>query len=131
MKAYAGTEADENNNSLVLRVKYGRNVFLLAADIEVPAEVDILDYGRDLRSTVVKVPHHGSLSSSSSPFVEFVRPELAVFSCGRYNDYGLPEFEVIRRYENAGARILRTGMDGSIEIIGDEKAYMIKKWLHE
>ena len=70
--------------------------------------MDMLEYGSGLRSGVCKVSHHGSLSSSSVPFVDLVRAEYAVFSAGRENKYGLPVYDVITRYEEKGAEIPST-----------------------
>lgn len=128
LKMYQGTGSDENNSSIVIRLTVGQGIsFLFPGDIEIPAELDIMDYGEDLRVTVIKVPHHGSTSSNSNSFLDKINPEIAVFSCGRYNRYGFPSFEIIRRYEKRGAKIYRTDIDGHIEIITDGKNYKIIK----
>ena len=100
--------------------------FMFPGDVEIPAEFDLLSYGGGIRTTVLKVPHHGSHSSSSRPFIDKVRPEGAVFSCGRNNEYGFPVFEIVRRYEEAGSRIYRTDRHGDIEIITDGKDYKVE-----
>ncbi len=125
LREYSGTESDENNMSLVLRIGAGEVSFLLPGDIETPAELDILAYGEALRTTVVKAPHHGSASSSSRPFLDLLLPEAVVFSCGRYNPYGLPPFEIIRRYEDLGSRVYRTDTDGNIEFYTDGISYTV------
>lgn len=125
LRDYRGTDSDENNMSVVLRITVGEVSFLLPGDMEIPAELDMLSYGEKLRTTIVKAPHHGSTSSSSNPLLHLLRPEVAVFSAGRYNPYGLPAFDIIRRYEDMGARIFRTDTDGHIDIITDGINYRI------
>ncbi|MFC2061864.1 ComEC/Rec2 family competence protein [Elusimicrobiota bacterium] len=125
LKKYSGTEGDENNASIVIRLTAGEVSFIFPGDTEIPAELDLMDYGKGLKTTVMKVAHHGSISSSSKPFLDRIMPEVAVFSCGRYNQYGFPTFEVLRRYEERGARLYRTDTDGSIEIITDGRKYRI------
>ena len=87
--------------------------------------MDMLGYEKGIHSTVVKVPHHGSNSSSSVPFLDNLLPEAAVISCGRYNPYGFPHFEIIRRYEDRGAVIYRTDTDGHIEFLTDGVNYKV------
>lgn len=125
LKFYQGTEQPENNSSVVIRLAVGNITFMFPGDIEIPAELDILSYGRDIRTTVLKVPHHGSHSSSSKPFIDKVKPEVAVFSCGRSNEYGFPVLEIIRRYERIGSKIFRTDQHGNIEIVTDGKSYRV------
>jgi competence protein ComEC len=86
-----------------------------------------MSYGENIRATIFSVPHHGSHSSSSMPFIDKVNPEVVIFSCGKYNKYGFPVFEIIRRYEEAGAKIYRTDIHKNIEIITDGKNYRILK----
>ena len=112
----AGTE---NERSLVLRLTYGRTVFLLTGDIDADAERRLVGSGRDLRATVLKSPHHGSRSSSSKEFLDAVSPEIVVISVGRDNRYGLPDADVVARYDRRGARVLRTDRDGAVEIRSD------------
>jgi competence protein ComEC len=106
----------DNDDSLVLRLTAGDYSFLLAADIGVEAEKHITVYRPDLRSQVLKSPHHGSRTSSSEEFLSAVRPEVVVVCAGRGNIYGVPHPEIIERYRAVGARILRTDEDGAIEI---------------
>jgi len=64
----------------------------------------------------VKVPHHGSPTSSSEPFVAAARPKLAVISCGVANAFGFPSSEVVARWQAAGAEVARTDQDGAVEV---------------
>ncbi|MYD49966.1 MAG: DNA internalization-related competence protein ComEC/Rec2 [Dehalococcoidia bacterium] len=117
----SGTESDLNNASIVLRVVYGGVSFLLTGDIFVKAEREMLSRGVDVRSTVLKVPHHGSRTSSSQEFVEQVGPSVAVISVGADNRFGHPHaetLEVLARYA-PDARVMTTRDHGSIRFVTD------------
>lgn len=107
------------DSSVVLRLSFGRVNLLFAGDIERRDERLLLQNGADLSSAVLKVPRHGSLSSSTEEFVAAVRPRLAIFSVGQRNPFGLPRDEVISRYREVGSEILRTDQDGAIVIETD------------
>ena len=104
----------ENNASIVLRLDLASRRFLLTGDIEREAEIYFRD--RDFRADVLKVPHHGSRSSTSGAFLDVVRPRLAVISCGRRNLFGHPHADVIEVLREAGVRIWRTDIDGTVEV---------------
>ena len=89
---------------------------LFTGDIEERAEQAVLHSGADLRTTVLKVPHHGSKTSSSTGFLLAVRPSLAVISAGRDNRYGHPHPEVVDRYFNLGIPLRETFRDGSVSL---------------
>lgn len=117
----AGTDSDLNNASIVIRVVYGDVSFLLTGDIFVEAEREMLSQGIDVRSTVLKVPHHGSRTSSSPEFIEQVGPSVAVISVGADNRFGHPHAEtldVLARYAPE-ARVLTTRDHGSIRFVTD------------
>ena len=102
--------------SVVLRLSFDKVHFLFTGDIDGKDEKILLGGGADLSSAIVKVPRHGSLSSSTEEFIGAVKPKLAVFSVGLRNAFGLPREEVLARYSAAGAEILRTDQDGAITI---------------
>jgi competence protein ComEC len=104
-----------NDQSCVLRVSAGDVGMLLAGDIERAAELE-LARGTGLRADALLVPHHGSRSSSSAPFLEAVRPRVAVAAAGYRNRFGPPAAEVLARYAAAGARLLRTDRDGAVTV---------------
>jgi competence protein ComEC len=108
----------ENDASLVLRVEHGRVAFLLTGDVEQEGEEALLASGAALAADVVKVPHHGSRTSSGERLVAASRPRFAVISVGRRNPFGLPAPEVEARWREAGARVLRTD-DGAIRFLSD------------
>jgi beta-lactamase superfamily II metal-dependent hydrolase len=125
LRAYKDTEGDENNSSIVVRITAGKVSFMFGGDIEIPAELDLMGYGKGIRTTVYKASHHGSASSNSNPFLDLIKPDAAIFSCGRYNPYGFLPFEIIRRFEQRGAKIYRTDYDGNIEVISDGYNYRV------
>lgn len=116
------TEKDANNASIVLRLVYGSTSFLFSGDAEEKAEEEVLGlYANNLRSDVYQVGHHGSNTSSSINFVEKISPSIAVFSCGKDNEYGHPHEEIITRLHDLGATLYRTDLQGSILLLSDGK----------
>ncbi len=107
-------DTDENNDSLVLKIQGRRNAFLFTGDIEKAAGENMAYLGGHLKSTVFKVPHHGSRSSVSEAFYRAVSPGLAVISLGRKNPYGHPHEEALEALRNA--KVFRTDRDGAIGI---------------
>jgi competence protein ComEC len=106
-----------NNNSLVLKLKYRNFSLLLPGDIEADAENELIQ-DADLESAVIKVPHHGSDTSSTDSFIAAVKPDVAVISVGN-NNFGQPSDNVIRRYYDAGAQVYRTDKHGAVSIVTD------------
>ena len=121
---FKGADDDSgiNNRSIVMRLVYGDISFMLAADMEVEGEMKILSGGRGIRADVIKVPHHGSLTSSSTEFIKEVSPAYAVFSVGHKNRFRFPREEVVKRYLDEGANILRTDIHGAVSFVTDGKA---------
>ncbi|MEE8448247.1 MAG: DNA internalization-related competence protein ComEC/Rec2 [Thermodesulfobacteriota bacterium] len=113
----AGNHSWRNNQSVVLKLRYGQVSFLLTADIESQSEVRLVNSVPDLSATVIKVPHHGSRTSSTVEFLEAVRPRVAVFSVGSRNRFGLPAAQVLKRYRDKGISIYRVDRQGAISII--------------
>jgi competence protein ComEC len=103
-----------NNGSVVLHLAYGRISLLLTGDIEEEAERHLVNAGRLAPASCLKVPHHGSISSSSEEFLMAVRPTLAVISVGRENRFGHPHEQVLDRYRRQGVCVLRTDRDGAV-----------------
>lgn len=108
-----------NDNSLVLRVVHGERSFLLTGDIERAAEDALVARRVPLASDVLKVPHHGSRTSSSDGLLEAVTPWLAVVSAGRGNRFGHPHPEVSLRLGAHAAHVLRTDEVGGVEVTSD------------
>jgi len=94
----AGGETSSNNDSIVLRIKFGERAILLTGDIEKQAEKSLLETQQNLRADVVKVPHHGSKTSSTEDFVRAIAPQFAIISVGRHSMFGHPHKEVVQRW---------------------------------
>jgi competence protein ComEC len=101
-----------NNDSLVLHVKYGATSVMLEGDAEAPIE-DAMLAETGLQSTLLKVGHHGSVTSTRPEFFARVRPEWAVISCGLHNRYGHPREEVLEELQEARVRTFRTDINGA------------------
>jgi competence protein ComEC len=109
-----------NNNSLVIKVSFGRVSFLFPGDITAEAEKELVRLsGADLACNVLLVPHHGSRTSSSRIFLSEVKPDVAVISAGWKNRFRFPHATVLEAYQKRGCRILRTDRNGAIEIKTD------------
>ncbi|UCD85935.1 MAG: DNA internalization-related competence protein ComEC/Rec2 [Deltaproteobacteria bacterium] len=121
--------SDLNNNSLVIRILFGKLSLLFPGDIQYRGENLLCRSGRDLKSTVIKVPHHGSNDSSSYRFLQKIRPEVAVISVGYKNIFGTPKEKVLKRYEQIGAKVYRTDRDGAIKIESNGEEFKIKIYL--
>lgn len=121
------TGADLNNNSLVVRVVYGEISFLLAGDIEKEAENLLVKQGGNLKSTLLKVPHHGSNTSSTAAFLRAVAPKTAIIMCGINNDYHHPHDKTLKKYERDDIQVYRTDRQGSIIVMTDGRQYTVKE----
>jgi competence protein ComEC len=108
-----------NDASLVLRVARGVRSFLFAGDLEADGEGELAGrraLGQTVASDVLKVPHHGSRTSSSDELLNAVRPSVAVMSLGWKNRFHFPNPEVLERYRARGVRVLRTDLDGAVTV---------------
>jgi competence protein ComEC len=120
--------AAENDRSLVIQVKSEGKNLLFTGDIGIEAEQDIMSTMPGLKADLIKIPHHGSKSSSSDAFVSQTRPDVAIATVGRGNPYHHPREEVLARYENIGARICRTDSDGAVTIGVNQGVFVIQRW---
>jgi competence protein ComEC len=112
-------EPSRNNDSVVLRVEFGRRSLLLTGDIEKSGENALVATGKQLTADVVKVPHHGSRSSSTLPFVSATEAKIAVISVGQNSMFGHPHADVVERWQANGAQVFTTGKCGTITVTTD------------
>jgi competence protein ComEC len=126
---YSNPREPVNNDSLVMRMQYGKSSVLLEGDAEAPSERAMLAHGRVAAVTLLKVGHHGSRTSTTQEFLNAAAPKDTVVSVGKGNTFGHPRYEVIERIAEARAKLYRTdefglttfllGRDGGIhEILG-------------
>ena len=110
---YANAGAAVNDDSLVMRLEYGKASVLLEGDAEAPSEAAMVTDGRLGPVTLLKVGHHGSITSTTAGFLAAVRPREAVISVGRRNTFGHPRMEVLGRLEQARVKTFRTDREGA------------------
>jgi competence protein ComEC len=121
----------ENNDSIVLRVRYGARSFLLTGDIERDAEAALVAAHDELQSDVVKVAHHGSKTSSTESFVAATRPSVVVISVGHTSPFGHPDANVVARWRASGAQILQTGRRGTVTVSTDGQDLRVETFVRE
>jgi competence protein ComEC len=125
-KSRTETWRNLDNDSLVLKVSFGRISFLFPGDIKAPAEYDLVSTtGDKLKSTVLLAPHHGSKTSSTERLLENVKPEVVVISSRYKSSFGFPHPSVLKRYQDMGCRILETARNGAVSMWTDGKALTI------
>jgi competence protein ComEC len=119
-----------NDDSIVLELRWGDDVsVLLTGDIGKAVEREIAPLIPPARLRILKVPHHGSLTSSSAEFLAAIHPQVAVVSAGRSNHFGHPAPEVLDRYRAIGAAIFRTDQDGAVTVDTDGKTVDVHTFL--
>ena len=119
---------DLNADSIVGKLIYGDFSMLFTGDSEAETEKNLLKtYGTDLKSTILKVPHHGSKTSSDRNYLQAVAPEAGLISLGAGNDYGHPHKVTLNKYNALNIKLYRTDQDGSITVTTDGKTYNIQK----
>lgn len=114
-------DENKNDDSLVIKLSYGEVDILFTGDIEFDGETRLVESKQDLRSEVLKVPHHGSRTSSSAKFLDSVKPRYAIYSLGKDNRYQFPHTEVVARYQERNCVQLRTDQLGAIILKTDGK----------
>ncbi len=117
-KLYTATGSDLNNNSIVLRLKYGSIKMLFTGDIEDAAVTGLFSRNIDLKANVLQVPHHGGYMEQMPQFIEEVRPCLAVIQVGP-NPFGHPHPFIIESLDNAGIKTYRNDLHGAVIIKTD------------
>ena len=102
-----------NNTSLVLKLYYGEADVLFTGDVQKEVENLLLDSKTDLSADIVKIAHHGSVTSTSKAFIDVIKPKAAVISVGR-NNFGHPSSKVVEMLEDCGIKLFRTDEDGAV-----------------
>ncbi|BBI99862.1 DNA internalization-related competence protein ComEC/Rec2 [Ferrigenium kumadai] len=124
-----GSKPHDNDQSCVLRISAGRQHILLAGDIEKETEQRLLRLHADqLATSLLVVPHHGSKSSSGHDFIAATLPDYAVFTVGYRNRFGHPRKEVLQRYTDTGAQLLRSDEDGAILVEMDTRGIKVERY---
>ena len=126
---FAPVAEDENlnNMSVVLRAEYGGTSFLFTGDAEKGSENLMLEKGYDISSTVIKIGHHGSNTSSSGVFMSRVSPSYAVISCGEGNSYGHPHREILSLLSSRDIEYFRTDTGGDIVFGVDSEVHVFSQ----
>ncbi len=123
---------DLNNNSIVTKLTYNKFTMLFTGDIEKSEENILNKYkSRDLQSSIIKIAHHGSKTSSSEEFIKAVNPKIALIGVGENNKFGHPNKKVLERLKNINCKIYRTDKMGEIEIkVSKEGNLIINKMIN-
>ncbi|MBK7649234.1 MAG: DNA internalization-related competence protein ComEC/Rec2 [Betaproteobacteria bacterium] len=125
-------DAKPNHVSCVLMVEAGGRRMLLTSDIEAPDEAALLQrYPGGLKADVLLMPHHGSKTSSTLPFLQAVNAPVTVIPVGYRSRFGHPKAEVLARYEAMGAKIWRTDLDGAASVVLGANGVGVSGWRHE
>jgi len=117
---------DTNNDSIVLRLKYGDVSFLFTGDAGNDAEASMLAAGLNVVAYVLKVGHHGSKYSSSASFLKAVLPQTAVYMAGVHNSYGHPHAETLAALNQIGAKVYGADTHGTVVVATDGQGYELK-----
>jgi competence protein ComEC len=112
-----------------MKIQFKQIAILLAGDIEQEAEYRMMRKGLPIKADLLKIPHHGSASSSTQAFLECVKPSHAILSVSEQNLGRLPHPEVLRRYERLGTRIFRTDQHGAVTVVTDGERIEIETFL--
>ena len=125
-------DSGTNNNSLVLKITYKGISFLFPGDIQAEGEETVVsNAGADLKSDILLVPHHGSRYSSTIPFLQAVRPEISVISCGKGNSFRFPNAETIKRLQETGSKIIRIDESGAVQFKAGSDGLKIKSFFSQ
>jgi len=122
--SYFSPDRNINDSSLVLRIRYGDMSFLLTGDIGEDIERSLIMRGADVRSSVLKIPHHGSRFSSTAEFIRAVRPQVGILSVGP-GVKGIPSNEAVARFKAYNVPVYRTDRHGCIRVCTDGKKLTI------
>lgn len=117
-----------NNASIVFKLTYGESSFLFTGDLEHEGDELLIPFGDHLQSDVLKVAHHGSITSSTNELLDFVKPQIAVISVGKNNKYNHPSKEVMQRLTDRQVDIHRTDLQGALWLRSNGKRIWEVVW---
>ncbi len=120
--------ANLNNSSIVSRLDCLNSTFLFTGDIESEVENEILEKDINIKSDVLKIAHHGSITSSQEEFLEKVAPQIAIIMVGENNKFNHPSLRVLKRLERLKTKIFRNDLDGTIDILNQGQGLKIKTY---
>lgn len=121
-ESFLNKEIDNlNNSSIISQLSCQNSKFLFMGDAEIEVENEILKKGINIKSDVLKIGHHGSITSSQQEFLEKVDPQIAIIMVGKNNKFNHPSLRVLKRLEKLKIKTFRTDLDGTITIISDGK----------
>jgi competence protein ComEC len=115
--------SDVNQNSIVLKITYGKVTYLFTGDAGSDAESNFMNTAG--HADILKVAHHGSSTSSSSTFLSHITPAVSVIEVGAGNPYGHPAASTLKRLEQIGSKVYRTDLSGTIKITSDGNTYSV------
>ena len=125
---YVPNDTPKNNDSLVLRIRYGSRSFLLSGDVEKQIERRLLEENEVAPADVLKVAHHGSRTSSTEDFLGAAHPAIAIISVGLDNSYGHPNRDVLDRLSDHHAAVFRTDQRGLVTVRTDGKRLVVDSY---
>jgi len=125
-----GTDSDLNNNSVVMRIRFGASCVMMSGEMQEEAQQALLDQGEDLRCPIMTVPHHGSRHMLPAYFAA-VAPTVALISVGARNDFGHPSGETLVALQQLGVRVLRTDLGGDVGAALDASGAVTIREEHE
>lgn len=111
--------SDLNDSSVSVRVTFGEIAFVFTGDAEANGEREMVQRAAPLSAQILKLGHHGSRTSSNPEFLQAVRPEVGIYSCGANNSYGHPHQEVLDRAHRMGIEVFGTDRQGTIQVVTD------------
>jgi len=116
-----------NNASIILRMAHGKTSFLFTGDAEIQSEIEMINSGLNLRANILKAGHHGSRTSTSIEFLDAVKPQIVIVTCGHKNSYGHPHKEFLERISQPKRKItlFRTDEMGTIIITANKRKMKI------
>lgn len=110
-----------NNSSIISQLNCQNSKFLFMGDAEEEVENKLLEKNMDIKSDILKIGHHGSITSSQQEFLEKIAPQMAIIMVGKNNKFNHPSLRILKRLEKLKIKTLRTDLNGTITIISDGK----------